>query len=303
MTTYDTIIIGAGPAGLSAAIYLARYRRTVLVIDDHDGRSTYPQHNDNYLGFPEGIDARELRVLGKKQAKRFDAEFITDTIESISKKDQLFQIQGKSEAYTAKTIIFATGVTDILPSFQNAESYFGHSMFWCIICDGYKAIDKKIVIVGNNDEAVQTCLQFMNYTKKIEFVTNCVAEQCGISPEKLKLLEKYAIPCHMATIIGVEGTDNQLTKMYLNNKKELTLDLLFNEQGSHPNSTLAIALGVEIDSEGFIKTYEDQRTSMAGVYAAGDVTKIYSHQITAAVHEGAMAAQAANYDLYPPDQK
>src|SRR5260221_14417402 len=122
MKIYDTIIIGGGPAGLSAAIYLGRFLRSVLVIDDGDGRSTYPQINENYLGFPDGIAAIELRKLGKRQAEKFGTEFVSDEVEHIEGEFGKFIVKAKEE-YQAKTVIIATGVTDKFPLFENSREY------------------------------------------------------------------------------------------------------------------------------------------------------------------------------------
>jgi thioredoxin reductase (NADPH) len=145
---YDSIIIGSGPAGLSASIYLARFNRSVLSIDKEDGRSTYQQVNENYLGFIDGIHATHLRDIGKRQAEKFGAEFIYGEVEDISNKDGTFEITGELFAYKSRTLIFATGVKDLFPEIKGIEEYIGKSLFWCITCDGCKTVGKKIIVVG-----------------------------------------------------------------------------------------------------------------------------------------------------------
>ncbi len=173
MKVYDSIIVGGGPAGTTAAIYLGRYNRSVLIIDKRQGRSTYPQVNENYLGFPQGVQAKKLRSLGHKQARNFGAEIITGQVVSINQTNTYFIVSTKKELYHAKSIILATGVVDILPQIPEIDEYVGKSLFWCITCDGYKTKGKKVVIIGQNDEAVTTCLQFLNYTKDLVFLLNC----------------------------------------------------------------------------------------------------------------------------------
>lgn len=299
---YDSIIVGAGPAGLSAAIYLARYNRSVLVIDKHEGRSTYPQINENYLGFPNGIAARELREIGKKQAEKFGAVFIEDEINEISGKQGNFILKG-TETYHARTVILATGVIDLFPIFENALEYVGKSMFWCITCDGHKTIGKKVVIVGNSDEAAITCMQFLNYTKDLTMVTNVEETATNISSTVRKHLLHHAIPVIETKIINAEGKDGMMHKINLGNGKDLPVDLLFSEQGCNPNCSLATQLNVKLTNDGFIETDEYQRTTVEGVYAAGDVTRQFSHQVITAAHEGAVAAESANYDMYEPYQR
>jgi len=186
MEIYDCIIIGGGPAGATAAIYLARFNRKVLVLDKKQGRSSYPQINENYFGFPEGIHARQLRELGKKQAERFGAEFVFDDVENVSKKDDLFEIISKNGKYFSKTLIIATGVKDEFPHFKGYEHCIGISLFWCITCDGHRTIDKDIAIIGHDNEAATTAMQFLNYTKKVCFINNSPNFKCEISEEKKK---------------------------------------------------------------------------------------------------------------------
>lgn len=307
MTSFDCIIVGGGPAGLSAAIYLGRFKRSVLVIDNHHGRSTYPQINEDYLGFPDGIHALKLRQLGQIQAEKFGAKFVKDTAHDIKliqeQASRLFEIKGTNQLYQAKTVILATGVTDILPVFNECEQYFGYSIFWCITCDGYKALNKKIVIIGNNNEAASTTLQFLNYTKDITFVTNCSPEACKVPDHRIKLLDKYNIPVFNHKIKDILGENNQVQKIVLDDGTQIEANLIYSMQGSTPKNELALKLGAKVDQVGFIQIDADQRTSVPGIYAAGDITRPYSHQIVSAVHEGSIAAQAVNYDLYDKDQQ
>lgn len=300
--TYDTIVIGAGPAGLSAAIYLGRFLRSVLVIDDGDGRSTYPQVNENYLGFPDGIVAVDLRKLGKKQAEKFGAEFTNDEITDITGKFGAFAVTGKN-TYHAKTILLATGVTDKFPLFENSGEYIGKSIFWCITCDGHRAINKKTIVIGNDDDAAQNSLQLLNYTKHLTLLTNNDKGEISISQKKKELLKKHGINLIEASIVNVEGKEGVISRVDIDNGKTLSAELLFNSQGSNPNSALAFKLDLKKTANGFIVVDTNQKTSKEGVYAAGDVTAGHSHQILAAAHEGSIAAETINYDLYEDYQK
>lgn len=300
--TYDSLIIGAGPAGVSAAIYLARFNRTVLVVDCGKGRSSYPQINHNYLGFPDGIAARELRRLGKEQAKKVGVTFAQDEIIRLSGQKGHFIAKGEQE-YHAKTVVLATGVIDKFPVFERSEEYIGKSMFWCIVCDGFITRGKRIAFIGNNDEAAVTCLQFMNFTNSITMIANCEAGGIAISQEKQQRLKEHGIPLLDTQILTAEGTDGMVEKLFLSNGTALEIDYIFSFQGSNPACSLAVELGIDTTPDGYLKVDKDQRTSFEGIYAAGDLTRDYSHQLIAAAHEGSMAAQAINWDLYENWQK
>ncbi|MEO6509176.1 MAG: NAD(P)/FAD-dependent oxidoreductase, partial [Patescibacteria group bacterium] len=286
-----------------AAIYLGRFMRSVLVIDKGNGRSSYPQINENYLGFPDGIASMDLRELGKKQAAKFGTIFIEDDIDNIEKNDELFVVKSLEHQYKSKSLIIATGVTDNFPAIKGIHEYIGKSIFWCITCDGYKTIDKKIVVIGKNNQAASTSLQFLNYTKSLTFITNCDKDQVVVSDEFKKRIERNEIKWICGRVEELKGTDGMIKSVVLEDGTEVEADLIFSMQGAVPNSYLAQKIGMHVDKDGYIKTDLEQRTNIPFAYAAGDVTRNFSHQVATAVHEGSAAAQTANYDLYDPDQK
>ena len=171
---YDCAVIGAGPAGLSAALYMGRMRRSVVVIDDNEGRSNWHQVNRNYLGFPDGIHARSLREVGRQQLESYDVRFmeacVTDTKVEGEARERRFYLDTDGEQVVARTLIVATGVTDGFPIFDTSDDCIGKSIFWCIICDGYEAIGKKIVVLGSGDRAASLALQLLVFTDKVSLV-------------------------------------------------------------------------------------------------------------------------------------
>lgn len=300
-SAYDVAVIGGGPAGLSAAIYLARFNRAVVVIDAGEGRSTAYQVNENYLGFPRGIAARDLRRKGAAQAARFGAQFIEGRVSRIRERSGEFTIRAGRRTLHAKAIIIATGVTDAFPDIPDVEQYIGKSLFWCITCDGWRTRGKRILVVGHDDEAATTALQFTNFTQDVALLTN--RERHSISKKKMRHLEQGGITIHRGVLTTVEGARGRLRSVSTDKGERIPLDMLFNLQGSRPNDDLARMLRLKCNRQGYIFVNTEQRTSRARVYAAGDVTRPHSHQVVTAAHEGSMAAQAANYDLYPPEQR
>ena len=332
---YDSAIIGGGPAGLSAAVYLGRLRRSTLVIDAHEGRSLWHQVNRNYLGFPAGIEAAELRKLGRRQAANYGAQFCNGEVAAIRHTGALFCIEigpsaplraepeaGSQEqraedtkdaravgavpireprALWARTLIFATGVQDFFPEFLGRDECVGRTLFWCIICDGYEALGKQVVVLGADEEAASTALQLRQFTANITLVAG--APHFDLPParrEDLKAAGVAAVPGRVQDYPNQEGC---VTALVLEDGRRVPLELLFTVHAKRPRSDLARALGVRCNTEGYIEADDEQKTAVPGVYAAGDVTHAHNHQISSAVHEGGMAAAAANYYLYGALQK
>ena len=297
--TYDALVVGGGPAGLSAAVNLGRFLRSVVVLDAGGGRSATEQVNENYLGFPDGIKASDLRDLGKRQAERFGARFVRGTVSNAEVADHgCFVLDGDCGEWRARSVILCTGVTDIWPAFRGARSLVGKSLFWCITCDGFRTQGKRIILVGADNSAVSTALQFLTYTDRVTFVyEGGTMGGGGISGERLDLLRREGIAVLEGRISTVEADDGALHSFTLGDQR-VEVDLMFSLLGKSPNAGLAAQLGVLLDDAGYVRITSNQRTNVPHVYAAGDLTGPYAHQVSAAVHEGATAASAANWDLY-----
>ena len=299
----DALVVGGGPAGLSAAIYLARARRTAVVLDGDGGRSAGPQVNENYLGFPRGVKASRLRQLGRRQAERFGARFVGGTVDAATcVREDEFVLVGDCGEWHGRAVIVATGVTDVWPAIPNVERYIGRSLFWCIVCDGFRALGRRTLLIGATDEAATTACQFLTYTKKLTFVATGVGDEVTIAPDKIAMMEEHGIEVVEGTIDRVDGARGQIRRVHACGEV-YDVDLVFSLLGQVPNSRLAASLGAILDDRGYVRIDGEQRTNVRLVYAAGDVTGPYAHQVTSAVHEGATAAQTANWDLYPAFQK
>lgn len=303
MQTYDCVIVGGGPAGLSAAIYIARFNRSVVVFDSGTGRWNTHEINENYLGFPTGISTKKLHQLGKEQATRYGAEIQETGVIEVTQSGNLFHAKTGDTTYESKSIILATGVTDDFSHVERWKQYLGKTLFVCITCDGYKTKGKHIAIVGHDDDAVCTAMQFLNYTKHVTFITNKEKGKDMVSARARKILQDGGIPFHESAINHMHGTYGVIQSVLLSDGTEIALDYVFSEQGKTPNVSLAKQLSLNVDDAEYIITDDNQRTNIPFVYAAGDVTKSFAHQVGTAVHEGSMAAQSANYDLYLPEQK
>lgn len=299
----EVLVIGGGPAGLSATLYLARYRRSVTLFDGGQGRSSWAQTAHNYLGFPGGIRARELRRLGREQIAGYEHVTVVDgtRIEGMAQADGMFVARSDGSEWRGRAVILCTGVVDYWPQFPGWQEYVGVSMFWCITCDGYSSRGMKLVVVGNTDDAAVTALQLKRFTDDVTIITN--QQDCLIGEAEQARLAQGGVALIHDSIKSAEGENGQFRSLLTTSGSTIPLDRLFNQQGARPLVHLGLDLGVALDENGYISVDSEQKTNVPGVYAAGDVDGLHSHQVTTAVHEGAQAASAANYYLYPPDLK
>jgi thioredoxin reductase (NADPH) len=335
----DCAVIGGGPAGLSAAVNLARMRRSVLVIDDRDGRSLWSQINRNYLGFPAGIPAAEIRLQGRRQAAKYGAGFLLGRVTAAEHDGGQFRLlvegdvtngvgidaagtdanvardeelgrslgevqAGTSEVVLARSVILATGVRDPFPRFHGRDACVGRSLFWCIACDGYEAIGCSVGVVGHNEEAIEMALAMLEFTDRITIVAGR-AGGFSVSESRLADLTANGIVAHPWPVVGYPNEDGQIVALELGdpNKTRIPVEMVFAVHTPTARNEMARELGVNLNRLGQIVVDTEQHTNVPGVYAAGDATSVHDHQVSAAVHEGNQAACAANYFLYRPVQK
>ena len=187
MNSTREVIIGAGLAGLSAALYLGRSKRQTLLI--HSGRSMAKWETDvqNYLGFPEGIDGRELLKRGHAQVTRFQVEVLEDEIRTLRKETNTFEAHGQRMTYRAQRLLIATGLTHLPPDIPGVKECLGKSLFFCKDCDAYRVQGKRIVIIGTNKDAADYALAMLLFSSCVTIATNgrrptWSADQCLVAP-------------------------------------------------------------------------------------------------------------------------
>ena len=298
---YDAIVVGGGPAGLSAAIYLARSLRRTLVLDRGGGRWDGLQVTENYLGFPQGIAARELRARGVEQARRFGADFEPLEVSRIGRADPGFTVETDGGMRRARTVVLATGVTDRYPDVPGWPPFEGAGLHWCLYCDGYLARGRPAAVVGADEASAVEALQLRRFTDRVTLVA---PEPPSWSARRDAALARAGIAVVEGAVERLEaGEERRLSGLRLRGGRRVSVEVAFVHQPGRPNSDLARDLGVARSTEGYVKVDSEQRTSAPRVYAAGDVTRLHSHQVVTAAHEGATAAVSANFDLLPPDAR
>ena len=291
----EVIIVGGGIAGLSAAIYLARALRDVLIIDAKESLAMWEPEVQNYLGFPECIDGRELLERGRRQALKYGAQTILDEVDEISREGELFRLRTKRGEYECKRLLLATGVYHLPPKIPGVNECVGKSMFFCKDCDGYRVQGKKVMIIGHNDEAVEYALGIMTFTESVVLLTN--GETPRWSREHERWLGEHHVPTYRESVVRADHENGFLNCLTLANGSRLALDCLFTTRGDLFHNHLARQLGANLDEYGQILVDHCQHTSLPGLYAAGCVTPANCQMIIAAGC-GATAGQAINRDLF-----
>ncbi|MEO7300734.1 MAG: NAD(P)/FAD-dependent oxidoreductase [Verrucomicrobiota bacterium] len=293
--TWDVIIIGGGCAGLSAAIYLGRAMRSVLLIDAGQSMAIWEPDVQNYFGFPEGIAGKDLIERGKNHATRYGAEIVPDEISEARRDQDGFVLNGKETVYRAKRVLLATGILHIPPDIPHVNECLGHSMFFCKDCDGFRNKEKQITILGWNNDAVEYALGMLCYAACVSIATN------GRKPEWDKVhaewVSEYKIPLYSEKITEVAQENGFLKSLSFADERCVVVDALFTTRGDIVHNKLGKALGADLDPDGQIVVNHCMKTSVPGLYAAGCVTPANCQMIIAA-GGGATAAQAINRDLF-----
>lgn len=293
---WDAVVVGGGLAGLSAAIYLGRAKREVLVVDSGRSLAQWEPDVQNYLGFPHGIGGEELLRSGREHAEQYGAEFVDDVITELRRgPSNIFHAVGEHGVYEARRVLLATGIYHLPPDIPGVTECLGHSMFFCKDCDGYRCDGKRIGIFGWNNEAVEYALAMLLYSPCVFIFQNGHPAQWD--EQHQHWLREYEIPVYLASVTGVHHRDGHVQWLELDADVRVELDALFTTRGDVYHNKLARHVGAQTNAEGEIVVTEKMETSVPGVYAAGCVTPANCQMIIAA-GEGATAAQAINRSLF-----
>ena len=291
----EVIVIGGGIGGLSAAIYLGRAQRDTLVIDSGHSMAKWEPTVENYLGFPEGVGGKDLLRNGKRQACRYEVDFVQDEIGKIRRNKNHFVLKGKRRTYRARSLLLATGIFHLPPKIPGVTQCLGHSMFFCKDCDGVRVRGKRVAICGANDEAVEYALGMLFYSACVVIATN--GEKAHWSRRHAGWLKEYEIPVYHDRIKDVKHKKRKVLALEFANDQDVKIDYIFTTRGDIFHTDLAEQLGAKLDSDGQLEVDHCMRTSVPKLYAAGCVTPANCQMIIAA-GQGAAAAQAINRDLF-----
>ena len=292
----DCLVIGGGPAGLTAAIYLARFHLALRVIDAGNSRALWIPCSHNHAGFPEGISGHELIARMKDQAQRYGAVIETERVTRLDRIDGGFCAQWGSGSVSARSVLLATGTQNRRPPMDEAlhdEALARGLIRYCPICDGYEVTDKKVGVIGSGANGVAEAVFLRSYTADITLIAPDRAHDlAGGDRASLADLGIATVdgPCH-----AVAALDDSIVvdTPYGHH----TFDSVYPALGSDVHTELAGQIGVELNAgTGCIVVDSHQRTSVPGAYAAGDVV-LGLDQISHAMGEGGVAATTIRNDL------
>ncbi len=296
MKTYDVIIIGAGPAGLTAALYSARYKLDTLVIGKLFGGLAGEAYE--ICNFPsyERISGTELMKRFLDHARSLGVELRAGEVIEIEKEKEGFLIKTSKSEYAARKVILAMGSERRRLQLENEKKFMGRGITYCATCDAAFYKDKVVGVVGGRNAAIMAADLLSQYAKKV-YIIYRGKDFSKAEPAWLERLKKRENVVFMTNSIVTKliGKD-RLEKIEINSERELELDGLFIEIGNVPNVELAKKLGVELEGE-YIVVDRNQRTNVEGVFAAGDITHNPLKQIITACAEGAIAANSAYEEL------
>ncbi len=293
---YDVLIIGAGPAGLQAAINGVRKKATVLVLGRPERSSLYRAHVENYLCVDGVREGRELLAVGIDQIKRFGAEYLAEDVLHIEHASETFAVRIESDrTIKARSLIFATGTSRKKLKVKGEKELSGKGVSYCVDCDANFYRNAKVIVVGNESAAVDGALTLLGYASEVHLVT----KELAVSEEMFRKISESGVKVHQNNWVSEIQGENGVEGVLLKDGTRLEVEGIFIELGAKGALELATTIGVQLDSETFthIDCNKKQQTNIPGVYAAGDIAG-HPYQMAKAVGEGCVAGwEAANYSL------
>jgi thioredoxin reductase len=292
--TTDVVVVGAGPAGLSAALNLVRARRSTLVLDSNRPRNaaTFASH-----GFVsrDGISPLELRRLGREELESYpEASFAKAMVSAITPVERGFEVAYGPTRITTRTVVISTGLTEKFPALPSLRTFYGTTIHSCVECDAYEYADKPIALIGETDDLAERALLLSQWSRDLIVFTNGRAQLAEADEAQLA---QRGIRVDRREIADVAGDRSGLTGVTLADGETVPRVAAFVRPVYTPNLGYAEALGLVLDADGYLVVDTGGRTNVPGVYAAGDSTAPGPQQLIVAAGAGARVAAALSRDL------
>ena len=296
---YDVVILGSGPAGLTAAIYTSRARRSTLVLTGNDmgGQVARTDMVENYPGFPEGISGAELSQLMQQQAERFGVQVETDEATAVDLSQCPFRVTTYGGEHEAKTLIIATGASPRKLGVPGEQEFVGRGVSYCATCDGFFYRGKKVAVVGGGNSALEEAIFLTRFAERVYVIhrrdqlrADAIIQERARANEKIEII----LPHTVSRIAGEQTvTGIELCHCDSDRRHTLAVEGVFIYIGMVPNTQI-VQGQLELNQWGYVVCDGAQHTSVAGVFAAGDVQEPYLPQVATAVGSGARAAMEAD---------
>ena len=284
----DAVVIGAGPAGLTAAIYLGRYLRNFVVLDGGDPRAGWIPVSKNHPGFPDGIPGVELLARLREQAGRYDARIVEAKATRLEQTSDGFIVWAGEDELRARTVLLATGVKDNEPKLGDVFDAVQRKLIRiCPICDGYETIGQSVGIVGSSEKGAREALFMRTYSDRVTLIH--VGEPATLADSDRLELAKAGIDVVETHINAVRIEADRIAAFDFEDGVARKFDVIYSALGTTPRGALAEELGAKVDEVGSLLVNSHQMTTVEGLYAAGDLVRGLN-QITVAEAEAAIAA-------------
>ena len=294
---FDVIIVGAGPAGLSAALILGRCRRKVLVCDAGRPRNSASRALHGFLT-RDGFEPAEFIRIGREQLRPYTTiQLRSEEVTHARQIDNGFEVKVAGDVVSARKLLLATGVVDRLPDVEGLETFYGRSVFHCPYCDGWELRDQPLAIYGKEDRGADLALELTGWSRDLIV---CSDGPATISAAERKQLEQLNVPLREERVSRLEGTDGQLERIVFDTGEHILRRGMFFNTGQDQHCDLAASLGCDFTDRGAVRTGEYEMTNVPGLFVAGDASRAVQLVIVAAA-EGAEAAFAINKALIKDD--
>lgn len=297
---FDVIIIGGGPAGLSAALILGRCRRRVLVCDAGKPRNAASEALHGYLT-RDGLPPSELLRIGREQLRQYTTVELRDiaVTEAARAGDRFEVMLTDGTRLSSRKLLLATGVVDHIPEIEGIESFYGRSVWHCPYCDGWEVRDRPLAVYGRGENGKGLALELTVWSRDLVL---CTDGPSGLEPSDIERLSHNGISLREERIRRLEGRGGQLENIVFANGEKLARHGMFFSTGNRQGCDLPARLGCEFTEKGAVNTGEYESTQIPGLYVAGDASRAVQLVIVAA-SEGAQAAFAINTALLKEDLK